>query len=72
MHREAAAALRAAVRGLPDDYREAYLLWVHERLRYTEIARILTTTAETARWRVCQARKLLVVALKPYLDPPTP
>ena len=72
MTREADAALRAAVARLPEAYRETYLLWTHDALPYPEVARVLGTTEETARWRVCQARKLLVKALEPYLDPSPP
>lgn len=65
--REAAAALRAAVERLPEAYRAAYLLWTHEELPYAEIARVLDVTEETARWRVCDARRRLAAAVAPYL-----
>ncbi|WP_439625361.1 RNA polymerase sigma factor [Gemmata sp.] len=65
--REAGAALRAAVEKLPEAYRAAYLLWTHEELPYAEIARVLDVTEETARWRVCDARRRLAVAMKRYL-----
>lgn len=64
---EAGAALAAAVRGLADPYRMAYLLWTHDRLAYAEIARVLETTEETARWRVCEARRRLARVMAPHL-----
>jgi len=67
---EAGAAARAAVAGLPEPYREAYLLWVHDGLPYSELARVFGVSEDTCRWRVCQARKLLAAALAPYLDRP--
>lgn len=67
---EASAALRSALAGLAAPYREAYLLWTHERLPYPEIARVLDTTEDVARWRVCEARRRLVRTLEPFLAPP--
>jgi len=69
---EGAAALRAALAALPAPYREAYLLWTHETLPYSEIARVLDTTEDTARWRVCEARRQLARALDRFLNPPNP
>ncbi len=60
-------ALRAAIEKLPDTYRDAYLLWTHERLAYTEIAEILDVTEEAARWRVCEARQRLAAAVRRFL-----
>jgi RNA polymerase sigma-70 factor (ECF subfamily) len=70
--REGADALRAALAALPAPYREAYLLWTHDSLPYSEIARVLDTTEDTARWRVCEARRQLARALDRFLKPPTP
>ena len=53
----------------PAMYREAYLLWTHESLPYPEIARVLDVTEETARWRVCEARRRLTRILEKYLKP---
>ncbi|MBA4192257.1 MAG: hypothetical protein C0467_30170 [Planctomycetaceae bacterium] len=64
---EARNALRAAIEKLPETYRDAYLLWTHERLPYMEIADILDVTEETARWRVCEARQRLAAALRRFL-----
>jgi RNA polymerase sigma-70 factor (ECF subfamily) len=65
--REATSALRTAIEKLPELYRAAYLLWTHERLAYPEIARVLDTTEEAARWRVCEARRRLAAALRRFL-----
>jgi len=64
---EARNALRAAIEKLPDIYRDAYLLWTHERLPYLEIAEIIDVTEETARWRVCEARQRLAAAVRRFL-----
>ena len=64
---EAGAAFAAAVRGLADPYRTAYLLWTHDQMAYTEMSRVLETTEETARWRVCEARRRLARAMAPHL-----
>jgi RNA polymerase sigma-70 factor (ECF subfamily) len=60
--------LRRACDRLPEIYRTAFLLWSLSDLPYAEIADILQTTEETARWRVCKARKFLLAALGPQLD----
>lgn len=64
---EARNALRTAIEKLPDTYRDAYLLWTHERVPYQEIAEILDVTEETARWRVCEARQRLAAAVRRFL-----
>jgi RNA polymerase sigma-70 factor (ECF subfamily) len=69
IEREEELALRTAVGKLPATYREAYLLWTQERLAYPEIARILDVTEETARWRVCEARRRLTRVLEKFLTP---
>jgi RNA polymerase sigma-70 factor (ECF subfamily) len=69
IEREESAALRSAIGKLPDQYREAYLLWTHESLTYPEIAGILDVTEETARWRVCEARRRLTRILEKFLTP---
>lgn len=69
IEREEESALRTAVGKLPTVYREAYLLWTHERLSYPEVARILDVTEETARWRVCEARRRLTRVLEKFLTP---
>lgn len=67
--REEEAALRQAVGKLPASYREAYLLWTHENLSYPELAAVLEVTEETARWRVCEARRRLTRILEKFLKP---
>jgi DNA-directed RNA polymerase specialized sigma24 family protein len=39
---------------------------------YSQIAQIMEISEETARWRVCKARQLLVEYLRSYLDRPNP
>ncbi len=69
IEREEADALRSAIARLPATYREAYLLWTSEKLPYPDIARILDVTEETARWRVCEARRRLTRVLEKFLKP---
>jgi RNA polymerase sigma-70 factor, ECF subfamily len=69
IEQEELAALRDAIGKLPVPYREAYLLWTHENLLYPEIARILDVSEETARWRVCEARRRLTRILDKFLTP---
>ena len=52
------------------DFRAALLLRVNEGLSFREVARILKTTEETARWRVFKARQKLMKVLAPELLPP--
>jgi RNA polymerase sigma-70 factor (ECF subfamily) len=53
---------------LPSKFRAAYLLWNQQELAYGEIAQILGITEETARWRVCKARKTLLKLMTEYLQ----
>jgi RNA polymerase sigma-70 factor (ECF subfamily) len=64
--------LREACARLPTLYRAPFLLWTAENWTYTEIAEVCGVTEETARWRVCKARQLLLKKLSPYLDRPSP
>jgi RNA polymerase sigma-70 factor, ECF subfamily len=59
--------LELALEMLPSKFRAAYLLWTQEELAYVEIAQILGTTEETARWRVCKARQTLLKLMSGYL-----
>lgn len=68
MEREAEVALRAAIRRLAEPYRDAYLLWTHERMPYSAIALVFDITEETARWRVCEARRRLATELKAFFS----
>jgi RNA polymerase sigma-70 factor (ECF subfamily) len=68
---EGQALLQAACARLPDTFRAPFLLWTQQDMPYAEIAQILSITEETARWRVCKARHLLLQQLKGYLDKQT-
>jgi RNA polymerase sigma-70 factor, ECF subfamily len=69
-NREALEAVNRAVAELPVDFREALLLRVDEGLSFREVAKVLGTTEETARWRVFKARQKLMKVLSPELLPP--
>ena len=69
-NREALEAIAQAVADLPSDFRAALTLRVEEGLSFREVARILNTTEETARWRVFKARQKLMKVLAPELLPP--
>jgi len=58
--RETLAELTEAVNRLPTDWKAALLLRVEEDLSFRQIAGILNTTEETARWRVFKARQQLL------------
>ena len=68
MSRESLQVLTRAVGRLPPDFRAAFLLRVEEGLSFREIASVLETTEETARWRVFKARQKLMDVLAPQLD----
>jgi RNA polymerase sigma-70 factor (ECF subfamily) len=68
MSRENLQVLTRAVGRLPPDFRAAFLLRVEEGLSFREIAGVLQTTEETARWRVFKARQKLMEVLAPQLD----
>jgi RNA polymerase sigma-70 factor (ECF subfamily) len=69
-NREALELVAKAVAGLPSDFRSALLLRVEEGLSFREVAKVLGTTEETARWRVFKARQKLIKVLAPELLPP--
>ena len=69
-NREALETIAQAVAELPSDFRAALTLRVEEGLSFREVARILNTTEETARWRVFKARQKLMKVLAPELLPP--
>jgi len=58
--RETLADLALAVERLPTEFRAALLLRVEEGLSFRQIAGVLDTTEETARWRVFKARQKLL------------
>jgi RNA polymerase sigma-70 factor (ECF subfamily) len=68
--REALEVVAKAVTELPSDFRAALLLRVEEGLSFREVAKVLGTTEETARWRVFKARQKLMKVLSPELLPP--
>ena len=68
MENEGRTAYQAAVAHLAHNYQIAYLLWTQQDMPYAEMAVVLDITEELARWRVSEARRRLLVALKPYLD----
>lgn len=61
---EAARALRAALDGLPDEFREIIVLREFEELSYQEIARLAQIPLGTVMSRLSRARKLLYRALQ--------
>jgi RNA polymerase sigma-70 factor (ECF subfamily) len=69
-NREALEVVERAVADLPTPFRAALMLAVHEGLSYREVAKVLGTTEETARWRVFKARQKLMKVLSPELLPP--
>lgn len=68
--RESLTAVMKALDDLPAEFRAALLLHVQEGLSYREVAAIVKTTEETARWRVFKARQKLMKVLAPELIPP--
>ena len=65
---EAMQMLARAVGRLPNEFRAALLLRIEEGLSFREIADVLETTEQTARWRVFKARQKLLTVLAPQLD----
>jgi RNA polymerase sigma-70 factor (ECF subfamily) len=69
IHDERTAALYAAVRELPDHYRDAILLCELEEKSYEDAARLLDCPIGTVRSRVHRARILLAARLRPLMMP---
>jgi RNA polymerase sigma-70 factor, ECF subfamily len=69
-NREALEVVMRAVADLPADFRAALLLNSVEKMSHREVAKVLGTTEETARWRVFKARQKLMKVLSPDLLPP--
>jgi len=65
--REREAAIQAAIRALPDDYRTVVVLKDVEGFEYEEIAEIAGIALGTVKSRLHRARLLLREALKPYV-----
>ena len=68
MSRESLKLLARAVGRLPSEFRAAFLLRAEGGLSFREIAEVLETTEQTARWRVFKARQKLLSVLAPQLD----
>jgi RNA polymerase sigma-70 factor (ECF subfamily) len=68
LSREAMQLLARAVGRLPGEFRAALLLRIEQGLSFREIADVLDTTEQTARWRVFKARQKLMTVLAPQLD----
>ena len=68
MSRESLQLLARAVGRLPSEFRAAFMLRAQEGLSFREIAEVLETTEQTARWRVFKARQKLLSVLAPQLD----
>src|SRR5205823_5256346 len=68
MSRESLRLVARAVGRLPDEFRAAFLLRVEEDLSFRQVADVLGTTEETARWRVFKARQKLMDVLSPQLE----
>lgn len=69
-NREALTVVSQAVAELPHDFRAALMLRVDQGLSFRDVAKVLGTTEETARWRVFKARQKLMKVLSPELLPP--
>ena len=68
--REVVRRVQEAIEGLSPDFRAALMLRAEAGLSFKEVAEVLGTTEETARWRVFKARQRLVGVLSPDLLPP--
>lgn len=67
--REEIRRVADAIGELPADFRAALLLRVDQGLSFREVAAVLNTTEETARWRVFKARQKLMRVLSPEVMP---
>lgn len=72
MSKESLQVLARAIGRLPDEFKAAFLLRVEEDLSFRQIAEVLDTTEETARWRVFKARQKLMDVLAPQLERENP
>jgi RNA polymerase sigma-70 factor, ECF subfamily len=68
MTQEGLRMLARAVGRLPAEFRAAFLLRAEEGLSFREIAVVLRTTEQTARWRVFKARQKLMDVMGPELQ----
>jgi RNA polymerase sigma-70 factor (ECF subfamily) len=56
--------LSSAIQQLDDTQRSVFLLRTQDDLSFREIAEVLQTTEETARWHMLQARRRLMKQLE--------
>jgi RNA polymerase sigma-70 factor, ECF subfamily len=68
--RETQAAVRNALRELPDVYRSAVILRDLEGLSYEEVAEVLETSVATVKTRILRGRRILRKLLDPFLHAP--
>lgn len=68
IEQETQQLIRKAIAELPKAFRAPFLLRTQEDLSYNEIAKILSLTEETVRWRVFKARQQLLAELGSRLD----
>jgi len=61
---EASRRLQQVIDKLPEEWKAALLLRIHEEMPFRELAIALGTTEETARWRVFKARQRLMESLE--------
>ena len=66
---ERSEALHAAIRELPDSYRDAVVLCDLEEKSYEEAAMLMNCALGTVRSRLHRARMLLAARLKPHMLP---
>lgn len=59
--------LRQAIKDLPENYREAFVMHRFQHKNYKEIAKVLKVSAKTIDYRIQQALKILRNKLKDYL-----
>lgn len=61
-------AMNAAIEGLPDTMREAFLLRSRDELSYEDIAQVLDIPVGTVRSRIFRAREIIAAKIQPFLD----
>jgi RNA polymerase sigma-70 factor (ECF subfamily) len=66
---ERARSVRRAISALPQDLREAVLLFEYEDLSYEEIAKIAGCSRKAVETRLYRARAILREKLQNWLDP---
>lgn len=64
---ELSKRLKEALDGLPESYREAFIMSRYKNMSYKEIAHLLDVSPKTVDYRIQQALKILRVKLKDYL-----